>query len=106
MNQLDKPPNIALSMVALLCGPKANETEVGATLFIKSVRERTQSLTCFCVTFVGSKSGRRHGNDKSIGGSRLFKPLDASSDLDPRILGREIAYRLGEVWLFKSIWLP
>lgn len=43
-----------------------------------------------------SKSRRRHGNDKSIGGSRLFKPLDASSDLDPRILGREIAYRLGE----------
>ena len=37
---------------------------------------------------------RKH---KATTRDKLYKILHASPDLDPKILGREIAYRLGEV---------
>ena len=31
-----QPPTVAFTVLAQLCGPKANETEMGATLFTKN----------------------------------------------------------------------
>ena len=31
-----QPPTVALNVLAQLCGPKANETEMGAALFTKN----------------------------------------------------------------------
>jgi len=44
----------------------------------------------------GSSSRRKHRYEGTERRQRLYQPLDASPDLDPKILGREIAYRLGE----------
>eukprot|EP00794_Sanderia_malayensis_P016781 gene16781-18476_t len=44
----------------------------------------------------GSKEKRRRNHKDSFSKGKLFKTLHASPDLDPGILGREVAYRLGE----------
>ena len=36
-----QPPTVAFTVLAKLCGPKANETEMGATLSTEMVREGT-----------------------------------------------------------------
>eukprot|EP00112_Aurelia_sp_Birch-Aquarium-sp1_P020117 Seg511.2 transcript_id=Seg511.2/GoldUCD/mRNA.D3Y31 product="Phosphorylated adapter RNA export protein" protein_id=Seg511.2/GoldUCD/D3Y31 len=43
-----------------------------------------------------SRRGRGASDSRKNDNKKLFKILHASPDLDPRILGREIAYRLGE----------
>ena len=35
-----QPPTAAFTVLAQLCGPKANETEMGATLFTKNGEQR------------------------------------------------------------------
>ena len=37
-------PTVASTVLAQLCGPKANETEMGATLFTKNGEGRTLTL--------------------------------------------------------------
>ena len=37
-------PTMAFTVLAQLCGPKADETEMGATLFTNMVREGTLTL--------------------------------------------------------------
>ena len=39
------PPTVALTVLAQLCGPKANETETGGTLLTKNGEERTSIFT-------------------------------------------------------------
>ena len=39
-----QPPTVAFTVLVQLCGPKANETEMGATLFAKN-GERRKFLT-------------------------------------------------------------
>ena len=36
-----QPPTVGFTLPAQLCGPKANETEIGAALFTKMVRVGT-----------------------------------------------------------------
>ena len=45
--------------------------------------------------FFAALNPRGRTSDES--NNKLYKPLDVSSDLDPKLIGREIAYRLGEV---------
>ena len=40
-----QPPTAAFTVLAYLCGPKAQETEMGATLFTKKGEGRTLPLT-------------------------------------------------------------
>ena len=42
-----QPPNVAFTVLAQLRGPKASETEVGATISIKNGERMTVSFTCF-----------------------------------------------------------
>ena len=39
------PPTVAFTVLAQLCGPKANETEMGAALFTTNGEEGTFTLT-------------------------------------------------------------
>ena len=39
-----QPPTVAFAVLARLCGPNASETEMGATLFTKMVREGTSNF--------------------------------------------------------------
>ena len=41
-----QPPTVAFTVAAQLCGPKANETEMGAAPFTKNGEGRNFDMTC------------------------------------------------------------
>ena len=47
-----QPPTAAFTVLAQLCGPKANETEVDATLFTKNGEGRNFEFDSIGVVFV------------------------------------------------------
>ena len=47
-----QPPTVALTVLAQLCGPKANETEMGATLFAKNGEGRKFAFEFFILGIV------------------------------------------------------
>ena len=42
-----QPPSVASTVLAQLCGPKANETEMGSALFTKNDGGRSWILTLY-----------------------------------------------------------
>ena len=50
----DQPPTVAFTVIAQLCGRKANEMEMDVALFTTMTREGTLTMTLTCLEHIKS----------------------------------------------------
>ena len=72
-----QPPAVAFTVLPQLCGPKANETDIGATLFTKIVEGRNFEFDLkTIISFVDNKGNFQAFVDK---GSSQWPPVHESA---------------------------
>ena len=74
-----QPPTVAFTVVAQLCGPEANETEMGAALFTKNSKGRSfEFCLLLCQIHIGCREFRQRASRSTA------SALDHAWDLQQR----------------------